>query len=69
MVGSVETKTSNIMKKNFLAFAVIVIALVGIVGGIASALYIRAYVPAVAVALLGVIAWPTIKAAWNTLNS
>ena len=57
------------MKKEFLSFAVICIAIVGIVGGIASALYIRAYVPAVAVALLGVIAWPTIKAAWNTLNS
>lgn len=57
------------MKNEFLAFAVLVIAFVGIVGGIASALYIRAYVPAVAVALLGVLAWPTIKAAWKTINS
>lgn len=57
------------MKKEFLSFAVICIAIVGIVGGIASALYIRAYVPAVAVALLGVLAWPTIKDAWKTINS
>lgn len=57
------------MKKEFLSFAVICIAIVGIVGGIASALYIRAYVPAVAVALLGVLAWPSIKSAWKTINS
>ena len=57
------------MKKDFLAFAVLCIAIVGIVGGIASALYIGAYVPAIAVALLGVLAWPTIKNAWKTLNS
>ena len=57
------------MKNEFLAFAVICIAIVGIVGGIASAIYLGAYVPAVAVALLGVLAWPTIKAAWKTINS
>ena len=57
------------MKKNFLAFAVLCIAIVGRVGGIGSALYLRAYVPAVAVALLGVLAWPAIKAAWKTINN
>ena len=62
------------MKKNFLAFAVIVIALVGCIGGVCWTAWIgrkypTAYVTTVFIVLLTVLAWPTIKAAWKTLNS
>lgn len=57
------------MKNEFLAFAVLAIAFVGIVGGVGFSVYNGAYLIAVCVAALGVLAYPTIKKAWDTIRS
>ena len=57
------------MKNEFLSFFKLVVAFVACLGGIGYALYEGAYVIAVAIVLLTVLAWPSLKAAWKDIKS
>lgn len=56
------------MKEEFKAFAVLVIAFVGLTGGIGFSLYEGAYFIACCNAALGVLAFPTIYEAWQIIK-
>lgn len=57
------------MKNEFLSFFKLIVAFVACIGGIGYALYEGAYVIAVAIVLLTVLAWPVLKAAWKDIKS
>jgi len=57
------------MKNEFIAFFKLIVAFLACVGGFGYACYSGAYVIAVAIVLLTVLAWPVLKEAWKTLNS
>lgn len=57
------------MKNEFLSFFKLIVAFVACIGGIGYACYSGAYVIAVAIALLTVLAWPVLKAAWKDIKS
>ena len=57
------------MKNEFLSFFKLGVAFVACLGVIGYALYEGAYVIAVAIALLTVLAWPVLKTAWKDIKS
>lgn len=56
------------MKNEFLAFAVLAVAAVALIGGIGYTLYCGAYFIAVCIAALGVLAFPTLYEAWQIIK-
>ena len=63
---TMELYNSNTMNK-ILAFFLLVLAFVGVVGGIGYTVYYKAYPIAVGIGVVGWMAWPKIKALVNTL--
>ena len=57
------------MKKYFVAFFWLIVYLVGLVGGVGYAAYSGAWVIAICVILLGVMAFPKVKEAFKMLSN
>ena len=57
------------MKNEFLSFFKLIVAIVACIGGIGYACYSGAYVIAVAIVLLTILAWPVLTAAWKDIKS
>ena len=56
------------MKKQFLSFIGICAYVMGTIGGFGFSVYGGSWPVAIAVVILAVIAWPTVKKLWNDMS-
>ena len=68
MITDINHKNESNMKKYFVALLWLIVYLVGLVGGVGYAAYSGAWVIAICVVLLGVMAFPKAKEAFKVLS-